>query len=315
MTFIDHAICSIVPSMPADQFDDLKKDIAENGLREPIWLFEGCIIDGRHRYRACRELGIEPAVRNWDGGGSLATFVFSLNVSRRHLTQSQRAAMAVEFLELIEAEENHQANDNGRSVANMPPGLWRCPNCGDAQDSDVEACATCHEPNDGGPRKSRDRAAAATQVSSRYVGEAKRLKRDAPEVFKAVHDGKVKIPTAREIAELPANRRAKVLDEVKAGKSTKNTVRGTKPELVDKCAKLTERIQHLIEDIDRLAKNQGGHNNHSRDVTRTLHDCIAKVNAMERFWLTAAIGARAPGPKPAPNGRKIFRRPPPARTS
>lgn len=40
-----------------DGFNELKNDIARNGQLVPILLRDGCILDGRHRYKACKELG------------------------------------------------------------------------------------------------------------------------------------------------------------------------------------------------------------------------------------------------------------------
>ena len=93
-----HEVANIFPLMQGDEFDALKADIAANGLREPVWLHsDGRIIDGRNRYRACCELSIEPMYRTWDGGGSPVSFVVSLNLHRRHLTESQRAMIAAKL--------------------------------------------------------------------------------------------------------------------------------------------------------------------------------------------------------------------------
>lgn len=87
-----HEAANIFPLMTGAEYETFKADIAEHGLREPIWLHpDGSIIDGRNRYRACTELGIEPDFEIWNGRGSLAAFVVSLNLHRRHLTESQRA--------------------------------------------------------------------------------------------------------------------------------------------------------------------------------------------------------------------------------
>ena len=62
-----HEVANIFPMMQGDEFDALKADIDANGLREPVWLHpDGRIIDGRNRYLACCELGIEPQYRTWN---------------------------------------------------------------------------------------------------------------------------------------------------------------------------------------------------------------------------------------------------------
>ncbi|MDA2925931.1 MT-A70 family methyltransferase [Acidobacteria bacterium AH-259-G07] len=100
-----HPVCNIFPMMQAEESEDLLADIKENGLLEPIWLHpDGRIIDGKNRYRACLEIGIEPSFKTWDGHGSLVSFVVSLNLHRRHLSSSQKAAIAVEVVPLLAKE-------------------------------------------------------------------------------------------------------------------------------------------------------------------------------------------------------------------
>lgn len=94
------------------EYETFRADIAEHGLREPIWLHaDGSIIDGRNRYRACIELGIEPAFETWNGNGSLVAFVVSLNLHRRHLTESQRAMVAAKLAQLEVGANQHRSID------------------------------------------------------------------------------------------------------------------------------------------------------------------------------------------------------------
>ncbi|MCD6295935.1 MAG: ParB N-terminal domain-containing protein, partial [Deltaproteobacteria bacterium] len=51
-----HEIANMFPLMEGTEFDALVTDIKENGLLEPIWLYENKILDGRNRYRACQEV-------------------------------------------------------------------------------------------------------------------------------------------------------------------------------------------------------------------------------------------------------------------
>ena len=55
-----HDVASLMPVMEDEEYAALLEDIREHGLLQPIVLHDGKIVDGRHRYRACYELGIEP---------------------------------------------------------------------------------------------------------------------------------------------------------------------------------------------------------------------------------------------------------------
>lgn len=85
-----HPICDMVPKMSAEAYEALKSDIQKNGQIDPIWVKGGEIIDGRHRYRACRELSLKCKTQEYQGT-DVETFVISVNVSRRHLSSNQKA--------------------------------------------------------------------------------------------------------------------------------------------------------------------------------------------------------------------------------
>jgi ParB-like chromosome segregation protein Spo0J len=91
-----HEVCNIFPMMSPKEFEDLKEDIAENGVLMPIWTYHGKVIDGRNRVKAVEELGlgIQYKTKEWRGREcELVSFVVSLNKHRRHLTQSQLACV------------------------------------------------------------------------------------------------------------------------------------------------------------------------------------------------------------------------------
>jgi hypothetical protein len=74
-------------------------DIKDHGQREAITLFEGKVLDGWNRVEACRRAGFHEVVcKIFKGNKADAlAFVWSMNRLRRHLTDQQRAAIAVEF--------------------------------------------------------------------------------------------------------------------------------------------------------------------------------------------------------------------------
>lgn len=90
-----HELADLFPQMSEGEYNALRDDISKRGQIEPILLYKGRIVDGRHRLRACRELGIEPKTTEWqDDEDSLVQHAIALNIHRRHLTTSQRAMVA-----------------------------------------------------------------------------------------------------------------------------------------------------------------------------------------------------------------------------
>jgi protein gp37 len=99
--FQQHPLSALFPSMPSDAFAELRTDIAEHGLRQAITLYNGKVLDGWHRCRACCETGTEIRTVNFTGDERAALpSVLSANVARRHLTTSDRSLIAARLATL-----------------------------------------------------------------------------------------------------------------------------------------------------------------------------------------------------------------------
>lgn len=176
-----HPAATVFPLLDGREFEELKADIAANGLLEPIILHpDGRIIDGRNRHRACIETGTEPHFRTLDGSGDLLSFVVSMNLHRRHLTASQRAAVAVaagELAERIRAEARERQQLN--ALNNQPQ----------SQNREIIP--------DSEKGRTRDHLGALFNVNGRYVDVAARIKDEAPALFEQVIGGGMTIPQAK----------------------------------------------------------------------------------------------------------------------
>ena len=114
-----HPLADIFPLIEGPEFDGLVEDICTHGVREPIWLYEGQVLDGRNRYRALVELGHDSFInaelddvrfyRSYDGDDP-AAFVVSLNLKRRHLNESQRAMVAAKLANMPDHRTEKGAN-------------------------------------------------------------------------------------------------------------------------------------------------------------------------------------------------------------
>jgi len=90
-----HKFSKYFPAMSADEFQRLVDDIKTNGLIEPITIFEGAILDGVHREKACKKAKVEPRYEEWTDTNPLK-WVMSKNLIRRHLEEGQRTLILID---------------------------------------------------------------------------------------------------------------------------------------------------------------------------------------------------------------------------
>src|ERR1039458_6017868 len=88
-----HELAVIFPLLEGIPFDKFAKDIKNTGLREPVVLYEHKILDGRNRDRACKQVGVQVRYVRYCGDDPRG-FVISMNLERRHLSETQRSMCA-----------------------------------------------------------------------------------------------------------------------------------------------------------------------------------------------------------------------------
>lgn len=234
-----HPAAELFPLMSDDEFAALKKNISEQGLLEPIWIYDGRILDGRNRYRACNELGIDPSTREYTGASPVA-FVWSLNAERRHLTKSQRATIGVEMLPLLEAEAQK------RIEATQLAGR------------DQEGHAISAGPISASPKdetgKSADLAGKQVGVGRTMIQKAKQVQTEDAELFQQVKRGEVQLEDAhRKVKEgrpIPAMPRTAPKEE-RARQIRELAADG------NRAAQISEKIGIGEQQIRKIAREEG----------------------------------------------------------
>jgi hypothetical protein len=98
-----HPLCTLFPRLTGADFNTLRDDIAANGLREPIIMHDGMILDGGNRYRACVDAGVKPKFAKFSGD-SIGAFVLSANMHRRHLSAGMQAAIVASVQDWSKAQ-------------------------------------------------------------------------------------------------------------------------------------------------------------------------------------------------------------------
>lgn len=181
-----HPVANIFPLLQGQEFEDLRLDIAKNGLIEPIWLHpDGRIIDGRNRWRACDQIGIKPDFRTWNGQGSLIAFVVSLNLHRRHLDSSQKAFISLDILPMLKAEARERQLAQGER--GIEGGRGNTKTLSQKIDEGFEQ-------NDG---RATQQAAQLLGTNRQYVSDAKGIQEKAPDLASQCRNGKLTISKAK----------------------------------------------------------------------------------------------------------------------
>jgi hypothetical protein len=109
-----HPLANLFPMLDERQAGELTSDIRANGLRQAIVTFDGKILDGRNRYLACVSAGVEPRFKEFTGADPLG-YVVSLNMTRRHLSESQRALVAAKIANMRQGERTDLAPIGAKS--------------------------------------------------------------------------------------------------------------------------------------------------------------------------------------------------------
>jgi N6-adenosine-specific RNA methylase IME4 len=162
-----HESLTRVPQMPPEEYAAFRADIESRGIQVPLEITaDGTLLDGRHRLRAASELGIEQLPVRIVAPDDPAEHVLLAALQRRHLTASQRAALALELDDYRQAKAKAQQNRlaNLNRATNDAPLLPR-------------------------GERSRELAARAAGVSARTVQDAATVQEHDPTLFEQIKAG------------------------------------------------------------------------------------------------------------------------------
>lgn len=98
-----HPAADLFPDLEGEEFQTLVESVKERGVLNEIVLYQGTLVDGRSRLRACIEAGLPIegiSRRELAPDRDPYQFVWDQNVARRHLTPAQRAAIRIKVMEV-----------------------------------------------------------------------------------------------------------------------------------------------------------------------------------------------------------------------
>ena len=162
---------NIFPEAKPDDYARLIDDIQTNGydVDQPVIVYQGAILDGWNRNRACVELMIKPSIRVFDGSDIEAIQLVMRTNKRRNLNSGQWATIAVEAEDIMGAI-------NQESEKRMKTGK-------------PDPSQLIDEPKKPNEQRTDHKAAEIFQTNRTYINQATKIKKASPEVFAKVKAG------------------------------------------------------------------------------------------------------------------------------
>lgn len=196
-TIKPHPKRHLVPTVSPEQYEIIKADVKANGFRKPSLVNQkGQVVDGHTRKQIAEELGIDLLIERRDLTPSEEMQHLVLdNLCRRHLTDSQRAAMLTDpsmseevmapFKAAAKGQIKEGASKGGAATAKAKAESKKVGKVSKAE-------ATLPQAKKKRAPQVRDQVAKLAGVSGRMVSDAKAAWAKAPEKMKAVIKGETK---------------------------------------------------------------------------------------------------------------------------
>jgi hypothetical protein len=166
---------NIFPEAKPDDYARLIDDIQTNGYDadQPVIVYQGAILDGWNRNKACVELIIKPTIRVFDGSDIEAIQLVMRTNKRRNLNSGQWATIAVEAEDIMGAIAEQVEKDRREKI-------------GSARSAQTEQIIVQSQST---PSATATKAAEIFQTNRTYINQATKIKKASPEVFAKVKAG------------------------------------------------------------------------------------------------------------------------------
>jgi len=191
-----HEAANAFPMMTDAEIKDLAEDIKRNGQRVPITLYQGKVLDGRNRLKACQMASVQPRTVQYTGTDDPYMWVWSLNAERRHLTSQEQKALIWRKLhgmsEAVQRERERIKAEAAKAMSEAKVGNKNASK--ELENKSGTDCATVVSAKD---HKSRAFEAQAAGVNKGAMQRAQTLERKAPDLAEKVARGELRFSDAQ----------------------------------------------------------------------------------------------------------------------
>jgi N6-adenosine-specific RNA methylase IME4 len=116
----------LIPALTAEEFKQLEENILKDGIRDPLVLWNGYLIDGHNRYQIAFKHGLEYKTidKEFKDESQVKEWMINNQFGRRNLSNYQRSVLALELESVFSKrakEQQGQRNDIKPTLAESKP--------------------------------------------------------------------------------------------------------------------------------------------------------------------------------------------------
>ena len=227
-----HPLASLMPAYTEAEREGLRSDIARNGVKVPVVIFQKKILDGRNRGYFASQLGKPVRITEFTGTEEEArALVISLNLVRRHLSAAQQQLLG---LQLFGDESKKEAAEKRTRKPKSVPRNIQGTNNGNSGEEWTDIVT----------RKAKQ--AGLTSVSPDGIRAMEHVVNGAPETLAKVESGEIKYP---------ARAAAEAREEKKMPKATTAEGATNSLSIIRRLGKCIGHLSTILVDLEMPAGN------------------------------------------------------------
>lgn len=173
---VDAEFESLIPPLSADEFQQLEENILSEGIRDPLVISDGILIDGHNRYKIAKKhnLPFNTVKMHFDNRAEIIKWIIKNQFGRRNLSAYERSILALKLKPVIAAQA--KVNQSTHTQTGYQPLL-----------------------NPSNAINTRAEIARAAGVSEDTISKVEKIEKTAtPEIKAAVKSGEMSIHKAYE---------------------------------------------------------------------------------------------------------------------
>ena len=183
---IDNEFRDLIPPLSDDEFKQLEENLLCDGIRDPLVVWNGILIDGHNRYEIAQKHGLEFATTElqFADRNEALHWIITNQLGRRNLSAYDRSILALKLKPVIAAKAKE--NQGERTDLNIPQTF-----------AESQAVAPQEQKKIENDRETNAQVAQAAGVSRETIRKVEKIEAQAsPEIKAALRTGDMSINQA-----------------------------------------------------------------------------------------------------------------------